>query len=253
MDTKQHCRPERPGAGSSCRVAVVSSSPLVADALGRLISGFEGFTGTALLASGRHWSDGHGAPPDVVLLEVPARGTARAMAVGVRPTWTASRTLLFVWKPGPWCDRVASELGAVGWLSAATREDQLAEALASVHRTGRLPDHFGDYTPGPASATEGASSLMSVLTNREAEVLSLLRGGLQAEEMAARLRISPRTIRTHIQNLMGKLGAHTRLEAVAVAYRSETSGATGADLRGGTAASSSSSTAGRRQPGTGWE
>jgi PAS domain S-box-containing protein len=55
------------------------------------------------------------------------------------------------------------------------------------------------------------------LTNREREVMSLVATGLHSDEMAERLFVSPETIKSHVQNAMGKLGAHTRAHAVAVA------------------------------------
>jgi len=58
-----------------------------------------------------------------------------------------------------------------------------------------------------------------VLSPREREVLDLLANGLTGEEAAVRLSLSPETIRTHIRNAMGKLGARTRVHAVAIAMR----------------------------------
>ncbi len=53
------------------------------------------------------------------------------------------------------------------------------------------------------------------LTQREQEVLNYLAKGNSGNEIARRLNIAPLTVRTHIRNLMGKLGVHSRLEAVA--------------------------------------
>ena len=59
----------------------------------------------------------------------------------------------------------------------------------------------------------------SVLSRRELEVLRLLAAGLNTKSAAERLHVSPATIRNHVQNLFGKLGVHSRLEAVAYASR----------------------------------
>jgi DNA-binding NarL/FixJ family response regulator len=53
------------------------------------------------------------------------------------------------------------------------------------------------------------------LTQREQEILNYLAKGNSGIEIARRLSIAPLTVRTHIRNLMGKLGVHSRLEAVA--------------------------------------
>ena len=57
------------------------------------------------------------------------------------------------------------------------------------------------------------------LTPREREVLNLLADGLTQIEIAERLVISPKTVATHIQRILGKLGVHSRAEAVSRAYR----------------------------------
>jgi len=57
------------------------------------------------------------------------------------------------------------------------------------------------------------------LTRRELEILRLLADGLDTADAAQRLHVSRATIRNHVQNLFGKLGVHSRLEAVAYAAR----------------------------------
>ncbi len=59
----------------------------------------------------------------------------------------------------------------------------------------------------------------SLLTVREREVLELLASGLKQETIAERLVISPKTVSTHIQRVLMKLGVHSRAQAVAEAYR----------------------------------
>jgi PAS domain S-box-containing protein len=66
--------------------------------------------------------------------------------------------------------------------------------------------------PEPAAA--GAS-----LTRREVEVLRLMTLGVNTAAAATQLRVSPATIRNHVQNIFAKLGVHSRLEAVAYASR----------------------------------
>jgi DNA-binding NarL/FixJ family response regulator len=62
---------------------------------------------------------------------------------------------------------------------------------------------------------DGSLRQMAKLTRREREVLALLAQGGDNDEIAQTLVISPETARTHIQNLLGKLGVHSRLEAAA--------------------------------------
>jgi DNA-binding NarL/FixJ family response regulator len=58
-----------------------------------------------------------------------------------------------------------------------------------------------------------------VLTRRELELLRLMTLGLNTAAAAERLHVSPATIRNHVQNIFGKLGVHSRLEAVAYANK----------------------------------
>jgi PAS domain S-box-containing protein len=82
------------------------------------------------------------------------------------------------------------------------------ELLKLVHE--RLDGRNGGVEPG----SPGAS-----LSRRELEVLRLIVDGLNTGAIAERLHVSPATIRNHVQNIMGKLGVHSRLEAVAFATK----------------------------------
>ncbi len=62
---------------------------------------------------------------------------------------------------------------------------------------------------------EGAGRLQ--LTEREREVMTLVASGLQSGDIAGRLYLSPETVKSHVHNALGKLGAHTRAHAVAIA------------------------------------
>jgi DNA-binding NarL/FixJ family response regulator len=66
-----------------------------------------------------------------------------------------------------------------------------------------------------------ARPLVSRLTPRELEVLHLLADGLPQKEIATQLVLSPKTVGTHIERILDKLGAHSRAEAVAVAFRED--------------------------------
>jgi DNA-binding NarL/FixJ family response regulator len=68
-------------------------------------------------------------------------------------------------------------------------------------------------------AERGVQILFDSLTEREWEVLRLLAKGKRNDDVAAALFISPQTVQTHVRNLLGKLGVHSKLEAVALAVR----------------------------------
>jgi len=70
-----------------------------------------------------------------------------------------------------------------------------------------------------ASAFQPLNRVPHTLTVREAEVLTGLANGLSQIQIAQQLRISPKTVGTHIQRILTKLKVHSRTEAVAVAYQ----------------------------------
>lgn len=82
-------------------------------------------------------------------------------------------------------------------------ERVVRERLAAPHPHSPAP-------PPPESAK---------LTAREREILGFLARGVNTDGLARQLGVSPATIRNHIQNIMGKLEVHSRLEAVAYAHR----------------------------------
>lgn len=66
----------------------------------------------------------------------------------------------------------------------------------------------------PVASAAGANSQLS---KREREIMTLIAAGGQTADIAARLFLSPETVKSHAQHAMGKLGAHTRAHAVAIA------------------------------------
>lgn len=71
----------------------------------------------------------------------------------------------------------------------------------------------------PPAEPQGMPNAAATLTRREIEVLRLMSTGASTKVLAENLRVSPVTVRNHVQNLLDKLGVHSRLEAVAYAIR----------------------------------
>ena len=91
-----------------------------------------------------------------------------------------------------------------------------AESLAAAVLSART----GIASHSPHEPGEGATTGRSLrLTTREREVLDLLASGTSTAAIGQRLRIARNTARAHVQRVIEKLGAHSKLEAVAVARR----------------------------------
>jgi two-component system nitrate/nitrite response regulator NarL len=71
-----------------------------------------------------------------------------------------------------------------------------------------------------AAASAGTTPAKGALSPREREILGFLAEGKTQEQIADQLVISPKTVGTHIQHVLAKLGVHSRAQAVAEAYRS---------------------------------
>ena len=91
--------------------------------------------------------------------------------------------------------------------------------IRDVTATREILSMIRERLATPAAPVPSAPDANSTLTRREIEILHLIASGLNTKDTALRLHVSPATIRNHVQNILGKLGAHSRLEAVAYANR----------------------------------
>ncbi|HEX6989672.1 MAG TPA: response regulator transcription factor [Bacillota bacterium] len=112
----------------------------------------------------------------------------------------------------------AMRAGATGYLVKGDRPDHLIRGIRAVAEgeaifgptiAQRFVDYFGRVRP-----TAGSGPPLPELTEREREVLSLISGGLRNPEIAARLHISPHTVRNHISSILAKLQVADRAQAI---------------------------------------
>jgi NarL family two-component system response regulator LiaR len=111
----------------------------------------------------------------------------------------------------------ALEAGAIGYLLKDVSADDLARAIRSAH-AGRAT-----LSPEAAQSLVETANLPPTpgldLTEREREVLTLMIEGLNNVQIAGRLTVSPSTIKSHVSNILSKLGVASRTEAVTLALR----------------------------------
>ncbi len=100
---------------------------------------------------------------------------------------------------------------------AALLEQALARGIAPAYVRRLLRGFKAGADVSQAHAPGPPPGLVEVLSLREIEVLRLLAGDLSNQELAARLCVSENTVKTHLANIYGKLGASGRREAVAKA------------------------------------
>lgn len=99
-------------------------------------------------------------------------------------------------------------------LIAAVRIVAGGDALLAPSVTRRLIEDFARSGPPPRTDT----ALLSGLTEREVEVLTLVGRGLSNSEIAAALFIAEQTVKTHVSKVLGKLRLRDRVQAVVFAY-----------------------------------
>jgi DNA-binding NarL/FixJ family response regulator len=163
---------------------------------------------------------GLGAPVDVVLL-TPGIDDVTEAILTLRRVEPRARVL--VQGPPEASELVHAVLAAGGCgvvpadLDPASLRDALVRAAAGELVLGDRELHA--LVVGIAEARSRRAAASASLTARELEVLQGLSDGLGTGEIAERLGISPGTVQSHVKNVLAKLGVHSKVEAVRLAWR----------------------------------
>jgi DNA-binding NarL/FixJ family response regulator len=122
----------------------------------------------------------------------------------------------------------AMQVGARGYLLKDTPSEELAQAIRMVHQgyTQFGPGLFEKIMPQPHGVKADAPPELESLTPREREVLDLIAAGFSNREIAASLYISERTVKNHVNSILGRLNLRDRTQAAIFAnqYRSSLEG-----------------------------
>jgi NarL family two-component system response regulator LiaR len=158
--------------------------------------------------------------PEVVLMDLmmPGMGGAEATKVIVN-RWPAVRVIALTSFGDKDLVREALAAGALSYLIKNVSAEDLAEAIRSANsgRSTLAAEAVQALVqPEPAAPTFGVD-----LTPREREVLALMVQGLTNPEIAGRLVVSRSTAKAHVSNVLSKLGASNRAEAVALAVQNK--------------------------------
>ncbi|MFB7949952.1 LuxR C-terminal-related transcriptional regulator [Kitasatospora phosalacinea] len=147
-----------------------------------------------------------------------------ALVARIRRAHPQVRAVLLAAADDPQRAARALQAGANGWVA---RESSLGALMTVVRGVRRDETHLPpalltgvvrELTSARRDRSE-SERLVAALTPREEEVLRCMVAGLGRQAVAERLFLSPHTVRTHMQNVLGKLGVHSTLAAVAVARR----------------------------------
>ncbi len=183
------------------------------EVVGEAPGGDQALVGIATLAS-------EGRPPDVVMMDLlmPGMGGIEATSVikARHPSVEVVAMTSFVAQEKV---HAALQAGAVGYVLKDAEADEVASAIRSAHR--------GEVYLAPAAARQLAKSLRDpkaeanreALTERERQVLVLVTKGASNKAVGQQLSISERTARTHVSNILVKLGLGSRTQAALWAIR----------------------------------
>lgn len=156
--------------------------------------------------------------PDICLLDVRfPDGDGVEAARELRQVAPRTKVVILSATADPETVAAASAAGVVGFTHKDQTIDAIVRVLERVNNGEMVQDVEGAGTARRRGAAESdVARLLRYLTERELEVLERLVAGETTEVIARGLGITVNTARTHVQNVLVKLGAHTRLQAAAL-------------------------------------
>ncbi len=158
--------------------------------------------------------------PDVVLLDVHmADGSGVDAAAQIKKERPQTQVVILTSDDDEAVLRAAVQAGVTGYLSKHEPAAQVVQAVRSAARGEALIAPYMLARLLHGLAEPGRPLPVSPLTPREIAVLTELSLGHDNATVARSLRMSPNTVRTHVQNILSKLSVHSKLEAVSKAVR----------------------------------
>ena len=214
------------------RVVVADDQPLLRTGFKALISSAADLEVVGEAGDGREAARlARAAAADVVLMDIRMPvldGLAATRLITADPELASVKVLILTTFEIDEYVFEALRSGASGFLGKSAEADELLAAIRTVSRgdallspaaTRTLIGRFLAMPAVPAGARDAARRGLDSLTEREREISALVATGLSNDEIAARLVLSPATVKTHVNRAMVKVGARDRAQLVVFAYR----------------------------------
>jgi DNA-binding NarL/FixJ family response regulator len=196
------------------RVLVVDDHPLLREGIAALIQREEDMDRVGEAANGREALDlFRKCQPDVTLmdLQMPEMSGIDAISA-IRGEFPEARIIVLTTHPGDVQVSRALKAGARAYLLKGLLRKELLETIRAVHAGQKRLS--SEAAAGIAEhATDGA------LTPREIDVLRLIAAGNANKEIGAQLSLTEVTVKSHVKNILAKLGANDRTHAVTIALK----------------------------------
>jgi two-component system NarL family response regulator len=201
-------------AEETIRILVVDDHHIVRQGLVALLSTVPQFTVVAEARDGSEAVELHQKfKPDITIMDLRLPRMSGVDAItAIRAVSPQARFIVLTTFDGDEDIYRALQAGAKGYLLKGMNADELTDAIRTVHagRT-RIPTVVAERLAERVSGTE--------LTAREHEVLRLIVQGYSNKEIGNQLHISEATVKTHINNLLSKLGVSDRTQAATTALQ----------------------------------
>ncbi|MGC8550380.1 MAG: response regulator [Acidobacteriaceae bacterium] len=201
-------------AEQTIRILVVDDHHIVRQGLVALLSTVSDFEVVAEAGDGTEAVELHRSlRPDVTIMDLrlPRMGGVDAI-VAIRAEAPQARFIVLTTFDGDEDIYRALQAGAKGYLLKGMNAGELTDAIRTVHAgRSRIPSVVAERLAERVSGTE--------LTTRELEVLRLIVQGHSNKEIGNHLHISEATVKTHINNLLSKLGVSDRTQAATTALQ----------------------------------
>jgi two-component system invasion response regulator UvrY len=203
-------------------ILLVDDHPVVREGYRRLLERQAGFRVCAEVGDARSAYRAYKQhAPDVVVMDIALPGASGIEAVRHIRQWDRNaRILIFSMHLSAAVTLTAFEAGASGFVTKSSGPAELIRAVSGVGAGGRV------LSPDVAEVLavdrlEGPSDVIRDLSPRETEILRLLASGMDSEEIAALLNLSPKTVRNHHYAIKAKIGARNDAQLVWIAARAD--------------------------------
>ena len=196
------------------RILAVDDHPLLRCGVAALIADQSDMTLAGEASNGRDAiEEFRRLKPDITLMDVQLPGMDGIDAIlAIRAEFPAARIIVLTTYEGDFLAQRALKAGAQAYILKARVRKDLLETIRMVHRGAKRVD--------PQIAEQIACRMEDdMLSEREIKVLSLIAAGKSNREVAAQLTISEETAKTHVRNILAKLGANDRTHAVTLALQ----------------------------------
>ncbi len=211
------------------RVVVADDQPLLRTGFKSLISSADDLEVVGEAGDGREAARlARAAEADVVLMDIRMPvldGLAATRLITGDPGLASVKVLILTTFEIDEYVFEALRSGASGFLGKSAEADELLAAIRTVSRGDALLSPaatrtlIGRFLAMPAVPAGVPDERLDSLTEREREISALVATGLSNDEIAARLVLSPATVKTHVNRAMVKVGARDRAQLVVFAYR----------------------------------